>query len=100
MRCETWLEPLNNLVKLKVFSEVGRLNREELTKAIIEALNQLPAFQKEVFTLYHYKGLKMADIARSTKAKHAEVALALEDARKKVFSYLRRVRHKSAFDLQ
>ncbi|MBR6580715.1 MAG: sigma-70 family RNA polymerase sigma factor [Ruminococcus sp.] len=59
----------------------------EITLKIIN--NELTARQKEIFMLYYFKELTLAEIARSQGISHQAVSAVISRARKRIFRYMK-----------
>ena len=61
---------------------IGKQNDEERTKKILEAVNQLPARQKEIIYLRIYKGLSYEEISQVMQLNYQVVRNLLSQALK------------------
>ncbi len=92
MRCETCLESVNNEINPQLSYQRKVMDREALTKSIVDAINSLSNSQRQIFTLYHYDGLSIEEIARLSGSDRADVKLALEGANKEILLFLKKLR--------
>lgn len=75
---------------VEVLSPVDRTNHRELAQLVDELLQELPEEQRMAFTLHHYAGLTLTDVAVAMEASVPTSKSRLRLAREKLREQLRR----------
>lgn len=80
-------EPLQQVVDEMVGPDV-HADRREIARIVEQALPTLPSEQRETFTLYHYQGLSLPDIADAMETSVSTTKSRLRLAREKLREHL------------
>ncbi len=92
MKCESCFESVSSEMDPQLSYPRKVMDRETLTKSIVDAINSLSTSRRLIFTLYHYDGLSVEEIARLSGIDRSVVLLALEEANKEILGFLKKLR--------
>lgn len=89
---------LSDRDELTISNQLAGIDQEELAQYLSKAMEELPADDQVLITLYYYEEQRVEDIAQITELSASNVKVKIHRARKKMYLYLKEKLEESVFN--